>query len=149
MLLTPHAAAGLVIAKYEPNAALAIMAVVMVHFILDAIPHKDMIGGDHINSGNIIMRSVDVLLMLAMVYWLTPPGQLGYSAVIVVAAILPDIIELPGLVWPAWRQLPLIKPFHHWHTAVLQYAWPDTGWVLGLAPQVLLLAICYWALQLI
>lgn len=146
MLLTPHGLAGLVVAKYEPDFWPASLAAVTLHFVLDAIPHKDMVGGAHINFGNIVLRVLDSLILVGLFLWLVPLDNLGYFAGIMFLAVLPDVIELPGLVWPAWRELPVVRPFHHWHTAVLQYAWPKVGWAVGLLPQAIVVGACLWVL---
>ena len=144
MLLTPHALAGLAIAKAEPSLLPAALAAVTIHFVLDYIPHKDMIGDDHINIGNVVLRITDTIIMLSLFVWLTPPDKIGYYFTILLCSILPDIIELPGLVWQTYRELPGIKQFHHWHTAVLQYSWPKVNWYLGLLPQIILVIYTLW-----
>ena len=146
MLLTPHGLAGLVVAKYEPDFLPAALAVLTIHFVLDAIPHKDMIGGEHVNSGNIAMRAADSLILIGLFFWLVPVETRGYFAVIGLMALLPDIIEFPRFIWPQWQKLPIVQPFSHWHTEVLQYSWPKVGWVVGLLPQIILVGICIWVL---
>lgn len=139
MLLTPHALAGMAIAKFEPSMLPAALAAVTIHFVLDYIPHKDMIGEAHINTPNILLRILDTLVMIGFFIWLTPSNQIGYYFLVLIFAILPDIIELPGLVWKPWRTLPVISQFHHWHTAQLQYSWPKVNWYVGLLPQIILI----------
>lgn len=146
MLLTPHALTGMVIAKYEPELWPAALAAVVVHLILDAIPHTDMVGSAHINKGNILLRTLDTFVLLAIFQILIPNSSRLYTAIIIFFAILPDLIEIPGLIWPAWRTIPGIKQFHHWHTAVLQYSWPKVGWALGLLPQLILVWVCIYYL---
>lgn len=146
MLLTPHGITGLVVAKYEPDLLPAVLAVVTLHFVLDYIPHTDMIGGEHVNKGNIILRSIDLLVLVLCVFLLVPAHRWLYSSVVVLFAILPDIIEIPGLVWKKWRNIWGISQFHHWHTETLQYSWGKVSWFWGLLPQVVLVAVCGWIL---
>lgn len=147
MLLTPHAITGMVIAKYEPELFPAALAAVTLHFILDAIPHKDMIGGAHVNRSNVLLRVLDTIILTGIFFVLVSPNNWVYTGIIVAFAILPDLIEIPWLVWPAWRKLPVIKQFNYWHTEMLQYSRPKVGWVLGLIPQIILVGICIYFLK--
>lgn len=147
MLITPHFAAGMTIAKYVPSWPEAVAAAIVVHFILDYIPHKDMVGSAHINRGNVFLRTVDFTLAMIFFYLLSPPDKRLYFFLIGTAAMLPDLIEMPGLIWPKWRTLPLIRHFHPWHTHDLQYSRPKVNWFWGLLPQVVLLAACTYFLS--
>lgn len=138
MLRTPHFLAGAVIAsKVSLFWPAAIMALVL-HFILDAIPHRDTIGGHHINISNIFLNIIDVIFALGLFFILIRKDLWEYAFVIGIMAILPDIIELPGLIWPKWFKLPIIKQYHYWHTEVLQYSRKEVNWFWGLLPQIVL-----------
>ncbi len=146
MLITPHFAAGMTIAKYVDNWPLAVLSAVIVHFVLDYIPHKDMVGSAHINKGNIMLRTVDFSAAMIFFYLFAPPDNRFYFFLIGTAAMLPDLIEMPGLIWPKWRELPLVRNFHPWHTHELQYSWPKVNWFWGLLPQVVLMGFCIYFL---
>lgn len=139
MLRTPHFLAGAVVAsKVSVFWPAAIMALV-VHFVLDAIPHKDTIGGVHINTKNIILNIVDVIFALGLFFILIRKDLWGYAFTIGIISVLPDIIELPGLIWSQWFELPIIKQYHYWHTEVLQYSKQEVNWFWGLLPQIILI----------
>ncbi|AKM84851.1 TPA: hypothetical protein DHW58_01525 [Patescibacteria group bacterium] len=138
MLITPHFLTGLAIAKGIPEAAPAAIAAVSSHFVLDAVPHRDTIGGHHLNTANILLVAGDGLLALGLWWWLIPESIRWYALTLGLAANAPDFIEIPGLFWPKWNAIPLMKQFHVWHTDVLQYAREPRGWFIGLLPQGLL-----------
>lgn len=146
MLLAPHAIAGLVIAKYSPDLLPAALAAVTSHFILDYIPHRDMMGGEHINRANIALRACDLCATVLLFFWLVPKESWVYSAVVAGFALLPDLISLPVLAFPRLKELPGFKQYHHWHTEQLQYSWGKVNWFWGLLPQALVLA---WSLYLL
>ena len=144
MLITPHFLTGVAIAKGVPEIAPAVLAAVGSHFVLDAVLHKDTIGGHHLNPANVWLVIGDGLVALGLWWWLVPVELRWYALTIGLAANLPDVVEIPGIFWPHWRQLLLIRSFHHWHTAALQYAREPRGWLAGLLPQVLLVAVLIW-----
>lgn len=146
MLITPHFLTGLAIAKGSPEALPVGLAAVSSHFVLDAVPHKDTLGGYHLSTANIILVLVDAAIALLLWWWLIPITYRWYALAIGLLATLPDMLEIPGLLWPRVNQLPLIKQFHDWHTAILQYTREPKSWFIGLLPQALLTAVLLWYL---
>ena len=140
MLITPHFLVGVAIAKGIPEVTPAVITAVTSHFILDAVPHRDTIGGHHLNIANVLLVLGDGLLALGLWWWLVPEPMRWYTLALGLTANAPDFIEIPGLFWPKWNRLPAMKQFHHWHTAVLQYTREPKTWVVGLLPQVVLVA---------
>jgi len=139
MLIAPHFLVGTAIATHtDPNEFwLAALAALTSHFILDSIPHRDTIGGFHINTANVIMEMFDVGFTFAVFFLLVPKSLWLYGLAISGVAILPDIIAIPGLFWPQWYQLPIIKPLHWWHTKIIQPPNEKMSWFWGLLPQIL------------
>lgn len=146
MLIAPHFLTGVAISQGVPEPAPAALAAVTSHFILDAIPHRDTVGGHHLNLGNLILVIGDGALSLALWWWLVPEATRWYALAIGLLACLPDVFEIPGLFWKQWNTLPVQKQFHHWHGPVLQFAREPKGWVLGLLPQVVLISILLFLL---
>lgn len=66
MLITPHFLTGLVIAEGIPETIPAAVAAIGSHFVLDAVPHRDTIGGHHLNAANVILVLGDGLLALGL-----------------------------------------------------------------------------------
>ncbi|MFA5270269.1 MAG: hypothetical protein WC400_01500 [Patescibacteria group bacterium] len=148
MLITPHFLTGVVIASQVPELAPAALAAVGSHFVLDAVPHRDTIGGHHLNLANVALILIDGVVALGLWWWLVPAPLRWYAFIIGAFANLPDVFEVPGLFWPRWNQFPLIKQFHNWHTAILQYSHEPKGWVIGLFPQLIVIgAMVYFLLH--
>ncbi|MFA5010294.1 MAG: hypothetical protein WC553_03700 [Patescibacteria group bacterium] len=146
MLITPHFLTGVAIAGGVPEIAPAAIAAVGSHFVLDAIPHRDTLGGHHLNFANVALSILDGWLAIELWWWLTPEPIRWYAFTVGMFACLPDFIELPGVFWPKWNELPLQKQFHNWHTAILQYSREPKSWVIGLLPQVVLTSILIYLL---
>ncbi|OGB73467.1 hypothetical protein A3K24_01235 [candidate division Kazan bacterium RIFCSPHIGHO2_01_FULL_44_14] len=147
MLITPHLLAGVVIAKGIPEAVPAAIAAVTSHFVLDSIPHWDYIGKPMPTLTNIILTVADGLLAFGLWWWLVPTELRWYGLLIGGFAVLPDFLIAPKYLWPKWITLPIVKQFNHWHTAVLQYACEPKTWVIGLLPQVVLVAFLIYFLR--
>jgi hypothetical protein len=141
MLTTPHFLTGAAVASKVPQFWPAALMALTLHFVLDAIPHRDTIGGDKLNLPNIILVLADGGLALILFFLIVNPELLLYSFLIGIFAVLPDLLELPGFFWPKWRELPGIKQFHHWHGQVLQKDRPKVNWFWGLLPQVIVVAL--------
>jgi len=146
MLITPHFLAGLAIAKGIPEAIPAGITAVSSHFVLDYIPHRDTLGGHHLNIANVIVVLVDGALALCLWWWLVPEPVRWYGLAIGLLANGPDFLEIPGVFWPKYNQLPLMKQFHNWHTTVLQYSREPKSWIVGLLPQVILIGLLIYFL---
>lgn len=140
MLVAPHFLVGTAIAVYMPEAGPAALAALTSHFVLDSIPHRDTIGGFHLNKANIIMEIFDAIVTFGIFFWLVPKHLWPYAFLISGVAIFPDIVAIPGLFWPKWYALPIIKPFHNWHTQVIQYR-DNLNWFWGLLPQVIVILV--------
>ena len=147
MLATPHFLASAAVATKVPEVLPAALAVVVLHFVMDAIPHKDYLKHPKIDTPNVLLTVGDSILALLLFFMLVRPDLWDYAFGIALIGLLPDIIELPGHFWPRWRKMPGIKQLHYWHGRVLQHArewpfrkesWPD--WFWGLLPQVLVVA---------
>jgi hypothetical protein len=145
MLHTPHFLVGVAIATQIPDPAVATLAAVTSHFVLDAIPHADYLDEPKITPANVAIMVADGGLALTALVLLVPPEMIWYAFFIGVMANLPDFIEFPGFLWPKWRTLPIMKQFSNWHTGILQYkrelpfgkqSWQH--WFWGLLPQVIL-----------
>ena len=96
---------------------------------------------------NIILTVADGLLAFGLWWWLVPTELRWYGLLIGGFAVLPDFLIAPKYLWPKWITLPIVKQFNHWHTAVLQYACEPKTWVIGLLPQVVLVAFLIYFLR--
>lgn len=151
MLATPHFLASAAIATKTPEALPAALAVIVLHFVMDSIPHKDYLRHPKIDTPNILLTVGDVLLALVLFFLLIKPDLWVYAFGIGIIGLSPDAIELPGHFWPKWWDVPGIKQLHHWHGKVLQHgrelpfakeSWPD--WFWGMLPQALIAAVAVY-----
>lgn len=144
MLITPHFLTGMAIATAVPEIAPAALIAITSHFVLDAIPHYDTIGGNHVNKANVILNIADTVLALLLFWWLVPPDKVGYLFLIAIMAILPDIFAIPGLIWSEYYKLPIISKLHYWHTQVLQYDRLRVNYFWGIFSQIIVTVIMLW-----
>ncbi|MBU1092727.1 hypothetical protein KJ836_03620 [Patescibacteria group bacterium] len=147
MLVAPHFLVGTAIAMSTLELGPAVLAAITSHFVLDSIPHRDTIGGFHLNKSNIIMEFFDAIVTFGIFFILVPPHLWLYAFAVSLVAILPDLIEIVGLVWPKWYTLPIIKPFHQWHTDTLQHDDEGMNWFWGLLPQVVIILAVIWLVK--
>lgn len=146
MLITPHFVTGVVIASKVPVLWPAAVIAIVSHFILDAIPHRDIIGGARLNLPNALLVLGDGTATFLLMYFVIRPENLTYSLIIGGFAILPDIISAPGMIWPKYYKLPILNRFHYWHTDVLQYARGKANLFWGILPQIIVVAIALYIL---
>lgn len=138
MIVTPHFLVGVAIASQMPEAGPAVMAAVTSHFILDSIPHTDLIfAKKYLKWANVLPKLLDVALLLVLFLILVAPAHRGYYLLIGLAALLPDILEIPEMFWPQLYQMPLIKEFHPWHVKILQNRNKKLNLFWGILPQIL------------
>lgn len=151
MLATPHLLIGAAVATKVPEALPAALAVIVLHLVLDAVPHKDYIDKPKLTPSNVLLVVGDVLVALALFFALVKPALWFYAFGIGIVAVLPDIVEFPGHFWSKWWELPGIKRLHYWHGKILQFdrelpfskeSWPD--WFWGLLPQVVVTVVAIY-----
>lgn len=138
MIITPHFLVGVAIASQVPETGPAVMAAITSHFILDSIPHTDLLfAKKYLKWVNILPKLLDVALLLVLFLILIAPAHRGYYFLIGLAALLPDILKIPEIFWPKLYQAPLMKEFHHWHVDILQSRNKQVSLFWALLPQVL------------
>ncbi len=151
MIAATHFLASAAIATKTPEALPAALAAIVLHFVMDSIPHKDYIGEPKLTPSNILVVIGDLALALVLFFLFVKPDLWDYAFGIGIIGLLPDAVELPGHFWPKWWDVPGIKQLHHWHGEVLQHSrelpfrkesWPE--WFWGLLPQLLVLAVAIY-----
>ncbi len=151
-----HATAGLLLAQYMPNPALAFLVGVGSHYLLDAVPHGDTYFGAWLTGGHAkrriaVVESLDLGLAAIVVLALiaSHPQQ---SWVKLVAGAIGGIT--PDLLWglrfvldsKGWK-IPLLTPFLHHHDR--WHSWGhakhpyDIPFAVGIVVQVILIALAF------
>lgn len=119
MILTPHILVGAAIGYKVHNFWLVAVFSIIVHFILDMIPHKEYeingVKNGKLNSAfvkDFLKVAVDGLIGLLLVVLLTKDfTDLNYMAVGIISAGLPDFLLLLSYVSRS-RVLNIIRRFH-------------------------------------
>lgn len=119
-----HAATGLLIAQITPNPAVAFLAGMASHYVLDAIPHGDTGFGSWLTGGHakrriLTIETVDLgmaaIVVLALVA--THPTQWWLKLVAgALGGITPDLLwGLRFVLDSAHITIPGFTRFLHWH----------------------------------
>lgn len=140
MLLGAHLITGAVAGEYIDNPYLAFAAGVILHFILDAIPHFDTTDDRKITFRQILLIGIDGITGIAILFygyqnfsihhWSYLAGALG--------GITPDIIDNVPLWQKAIRSTKIGKKFNQFHTWI---QWRSLTPIPGLAIQYIIIAI--------
>lgn len=137
MIVTPHLLTGVAIASVMPQAGPAVMIAVTSHFILDAIPHTDLLfTKKYLKWANIEPKLFDIIFGVILFLLLVPSINRRYYLLIGLVALLPDFLEIPEMFWPKLYHVPLIKKFHHWHVDNLQSRNKQLSLFWALLPQI-------------
>lgn len=148
MLSISHAATGAFLAAKLQNPVLYIPATLASHYLEDWILHWDvgtgLSNGSRKRASAFIMELLDLALAVVLIYWMFRDFSNALQPHIALGAfmgLLPDFIEAPRnfLKWNPW----FLKPFNDFHHS-LHHSTPNI--LLGVAPQVLLIAIL-WAVK--
>ena len=138
MILSTHAIVGAAIASFVPgHPALAFVAGVASHFVIDAIPHSDYplrsisIGRSRsaITANHHLVRDLgfitfDAAAGLAVAAWLyAGPGATLAVLLGAFGAILPDPLQLAYRLYPR-EPLRSLQRFHRWMHTKHKLSWP-------------------------
>lgn len=148
MILTPHFFAGVAIASAVPELGPAMMIAVTSHFILDSIPHTDLVfAKKYLKWANIEPKLFDIALGIILFLFFVSPVYRGYYFLIGLIALLPDFVEIPEILWPKLYRVSLIRKFHHWHVEVLQSRNEKVSLFWALLPQILVVVLAIYIIK--
>lgn len=137
---------GAFIASALPHPALYIPLTLASHYLEDWIPHWDV--GTGLSSGKrkrstaIGLELIELAISVGLVYvfWKHSPGANSWHVPLAAfVALMPDFMEAPRnfLKWEPW----FLKPFNDFHHL---FHHSTLNMVVGLLPQVLLVALIFW-----
>lgn len=142
-----HGLTGAFIATQLPSPILNVPLIFASHYLEDWIPHWDV--GTGLSTGRrkrstaIILELFDLAFTFGLVYLFWGYGQSNLNAFWLACfgafvALLPDFMEAPRnfLKWEPWFLKPFNNFHHMWH-----HSTPNM--VLGLAPQIVTIAVIY------
>ncbi|MFH0906810.1 MAG: hypothetical protein ABIC36_03325 [bacterium] len=96
MVILPHMLAGAVVGARSRNIATAFIFSIIVHFLIDALPHWDYLSKIDISSSiHILKIFIDFVLGCVLVWFLcrSHPRRL-FILIAIFAALLPDCLEI-------------------------------------------------------
>lgn len=137
MLFTAHAAVGGVAGEYLNSPFLAFIAGIILHFILDAIPHYDVTDNGKFTLRQNLLIIIDVaigLILFAVLYDKIdhPVSFLAGSF----GCILPDIVDLVPFWNKYFHATKFGKRFHSFHAYIQSI---KVGPIFGLSIQAIII----------
>lgn len=140
MLLGAHLIVGAVAGEYVNNPFLAFAAGIILHFILDAIPHYDTTDEGKITKRQMVLIAIDGIISLVILYYCfsnLSTHQLSFVTGSF-GGILPDILD--NVFWwqKKFRSTKFGKAFNKLHGWLQKYKLSP---IAGLSAQYLIIAL--------
>lgn len=95
MLVASHIVAGGVVGSFFGDPYLAFLLGLILHFILDAIPHFDTIGEGCLNVKQIVLIITDFMIGVALIIWIIKPDfSIGNPFIWgAIGGMIPDLFD--------------------------------------------------------
>lgn len=144
MLFLIHALIGGVIGASTHSFILAVLAAIVSHFILDAIPHWDgdfnmeefkKTGKAKISRFTFATRAFDLILAIALITYFYHSTHQEIILTAAIAALLPDIVKI-GYYTPLKNQQ-FFKNYLKFHASIQK----EASWKIGLLIQFCVLVL--------
>lgn len=145
MLAANHTVVAGVVGSYFGNPFLAFLIGIIIHFILDAVPHYDTTDNGKITFRQMVLVIVDFLIGLFIVFYIMHV-KLSFGSPFVWGAIggnLPDIFDNVPFWNENFRRTKIGKRIHNFHELIHSKVF-DRKPVLGLLSQYLIIALFIW-----
>lgn len=140
MLLGAHLITGAVAGEYVDDPFLAFVTGIVLHFILDSIPHFDTTDDGKITVRQVLLIGIDGTAGIAILFygyrdfsihhWSYLAGALG--------GIFPDLIDNVPLWQKVVRSTKIGKKFNQFHTWI---QWRSLSPIPGLAVQYIVITV--------
>ena len=139
MLLATHSISAGVMGEKLDDPILAFLLGIVLHFVLDAIPHFDTTDAGKLTPRQLLLILIDGLIGLMILYLIFHRSEHRISLMAGVAGgILPDLLDNIPLWEKQFRKTKFGKLFHHWHD-IIQRKKLKPLW--GIAVQVLIIIL--------
>lgn len=143
MITTVHVISGGLIGESVDNAYLAFLLGIVLHYILDAIPHFDNV----LENGKWtwkqwLFTGSDLILTISLIFFLKP--EISFSSPFLWGAfggLLPDILDNVPFWSNKFRKSPIGSRIFAFHERVHSSIKPNIIW--GLITQIAILVIFY------
>ena len=147
MFEVPHMLAGEALGKVWPRARYALPAGLLSHFVLDAVPHREVTEIPGLSRTAVhILEPIGILGAVALVAglaWHKPQRWVMWGAA--ASAILPDLLDYVHPIARYWKTLPFTPPLTYLHN-LIQCSSRGFPVGLGIANQVVVIALALWIL---
>ena len=143
MLITPHLLAGAVIADKVGNFSWPMVAGVLIsHFLLDAIPHRDEIDKNHLSRKQIIACLFDLVAGTILVWVVFRQLNLELAFFGAGIGILPDIVDNLPIIFKSLSSVKWWRAYHQFHIKIQSI---KPNWVVGILTQiVVVIGLLLW-----
>ena len=147
MLIAAHSIAGGVAGDFIGNPILAFLLGIIIHFILDAIPHYDTTDNHKFTFRQWALILGDALVALLIIFLIIKPPLDINSPFLwgAIGGITPDFFDNVSLWSKQFQAFKLGNVFHNFHERI-QPKQPNIFW--GLLVQIVLIAIFIYLYQL-
>lgn len=146
MMTAPHMVVGAAIGNMDRRLWLVLPIAFLSHFVLDFIPHveSEILYAGRPHWVMVLVAIMSTCLGIGLVIWACyrkPNWKIMYAGALV--AVLPDLAEkvIGAARLSEWPATAWLYSFHHtFHHPIVH-----SGWQIGVATQVAVLAIALWA----
>ena len=145
MLFSVHATAAGAVGEYVRNPILAFLLGIIIHFILDSIPHYDTTDDGKLTPRQLAFVGIDFIIFVLLLIFVIKPGFSWLSPFWwgAFGGVLPDLLDNVPFWQKAFRRTKFGKKFHHFHEKIQSI---KIGPMPGILIQILFLAISVYFL---
>lgn len=139
MLISSHTIAAGVVGEYTGNPFLAFLLGIIIHFLLDSIPHYDTTDEGKITKRQLILVFGDLVFCLLVIFlFIKPKIEIGspffWGAF---GGILPDILDQTPVLKEFFRKSKIGGHIHKFHENIQKY-WKQPNPFWGILIQIIL-----------
>ena len=145
MLAASHIVAGGVVGSYLGNPFLAFLLGIVIHFILDSIPHFDTIGDGIDDPKELTLILVDFLIGMAIIVWVLKPDISLNSSFVwgSIGGMTPDLFDNVPFWRESFRKTKIGGKVHKFHDKIHSQAFENRP-ILGMLTQYILIGLFIW-----
>jgi len=149
MLAASHLVAGGVVGSYIGNPFLAFLVGIIIHFLLDSVPHFDTIEEDKFDYKELSLIFIDFLIGMAIIIWVIKPDISLNSSFVwgSIGGMTPDLFDNVPFWKETFRKTRIGSKVHYLHERIHSKAF-DKRPLLGILTQLITIAIFIWLFTL-
>ena len=146
MLFAVHATAAGAAGQFIGNPPLAFLAGIILHFILDSIPHYDTTDNGKLTTRQVALVGIDAAIFVFLVIFIIKPVFVWSSPFWwgAFGGVLPDLFDCVPFWDKAFQRTRFGKKFHRFHNKIQSI---KLSFIPGILIQVCLLAVSVYFLM--